>query len=97
MEITFLKRPLIEVQLSFEDESIDTDDLTSWLADKATFVHESDDEYMLWIPTAGTSQNRYIEENYGENIPEIILQILKEAIKLQQEKPDQGYPLIVFV
>ena len=99
MEIQFVTRPLIEVQLSFEDDSNDetTDELASWLEDHATFNHKESDEFILWIPPSGAAQDKYIEGEYGNAVPEIIAQILKEGIKLQQGKADQGYILIVFV
>ena len=95
MEITFLKRPLLEVQISFDDDE-KTNDLISWLEEYATFDHKEGDEFILWIPPTGTSQDHYIKGTYGDEIPEIIGQILKEAMKLQQGMADQGYLLIVF-
>ncbi len=97
MQLTFRSRPLIEVNISFEElNEKQLQSVTSWLADHATFIHQDDDEYVLWIPPFD-GQDHYIESTYGKEIPEMILQILKESIKIEKDKADQGYVLVAFV
>jgi hypothetical protein len=99
----FTKRPLLEATIYREDivgrKEEPTEDLTehpdyesvvAWLERHSTASHNEETEYFLWIPPDG----KWIDVNY-KSCPDIVKQVLVQAVSLTQGQGDQGYLLLV--
>lgn len=88
------KRPLYEELISLEDDS--SDELINWLMNHATFKHDNECEFMIWIPPFENYKSN-INGMFGEDMPNIIFRMLEAIIKEHAEDEDMGYLLIAFV
>ena len=93
-DITFNERPFLEVELQVKDQK-DSKDIISWCEEKCTFTHMDEAEFIFWIPQFEGYQKAL--PLCFPNTPEIIEQVLIQAIHKRIGKKDPGYVLIRFV
>jgi hypothetical protein len=93
--IEFTERPCLEYCIT-NDATEETSALIEWCDNHAIGGHNHQDEFYFWIPPLD-GHKKYIKQVYGDEIPQVIENILLAAVQKQAEKPDQGTLFIVFV
>ena len=90
------ERPLLEVNISAESIEDGDEYLTQWLRDHSTFAHKNQEEYIFWIPPF-EHREKYLEQYYGADIPQVVQDSMAKAIGQRMDKEDAGYLLIAII